>query len=100
MAAPPIVSGDASDVAVETLQELNRSFALDRSVKTLLFIALFVITALLGQRAHAYLPIVLFALIADLMSLNRQRRLTVAVEAALSNAGRSVGTDDGFGDDD
>ena len=82
MANPSMMSTESSDVPVETLAELDRSFALERMVKALLFFAVFIAYALLGQKAHPFIAIVMFVLLADIMSLNRQRKLVATLRAA------------------
>ena len=63
----------------ETLDDLADSLSRERAFKGFVVICLVVALAALGTSAHAYLPIVLFALLADLMALNRLRRLVATL---------------------
>lgn len=69
------------DIPDESIDQLAASLQRERLLKTLALFAVFLWLALNGGQTHAYWPIVMFALVADLMSLNRQRRLVAAIAA-------------------
>lgn len=64
----------------ESLADLSDSLTRERAFKGFIAICLVVAMAALGQSAHPFLPIVFFALLADLMALNRLRRLVSTLE--------------------
>lgn len=81
----------------ETLGELDESLGRERILKAVLLVGAVIWLAMVQGNAHPYLPIVMFLLLADLMSLNRLRRLVdvlksrdVALARSLERAARGV----------
>ena len=75
--------------AAETLRDLDESLTRERLLKGALLVGTVIWLALVQGQGHPYLPIIMFALLADLMSLNRLRRLVATLkarDAALSGA--------------
>lgn len=73
----------------EALEDLADSLTRERAFKGFVVVCLVVALAAMGPKAHTYLPIILFALLADVIALNRLRRLVntlvhEAKQAALS----------------
>ena len=59
----------------ETLRDLDDSLNRERLLKAALLVGAVIWLAMTQGQSHPYLPIVMFMLLADLMSLNRLRRL-------------------------
>ena len=80
----------------ESLEDLADSLTRERALKGFVIICLIVTMAALGPRAHSYLPIILFALLADLMALNRLRRLvnTLVISTGETTADNSDDDDE------
>lgn len=70
----------------ETIQDLSDSLARERYFKGFVFICLIVALAAMGPDANVYLKILLFALLADLIALNRLRRLVALLEKPSAKA--------------
>ena len=81
------------DGPAETISDLEESLGRERLLKGVLVIAALIWLAWTQGNTHPYLPIVMFMLLADLMSLNRQRRLVATLkdrDAALRAALREA----------
>ena len=73
-------SSDA-DTGGETLRDLDESLGRERVLKALLLIGAVIWLAMTQGATHPYVPIVMFMLLVDLMSLNRLRRLVDVLKA-------------------
>lgn len=65
----------------ETLANLSDSLTRERIVKGAIVVCLFIGLVIAGERAHPFVAIALFALLADLFALNRLRRLVATLES-------------------
>ena len=77
------------DAQPEALHDLEDSLSRERVLKGGLAVAALLWLAYTQGETHPYVPIVLFMLLADLMSLNRQRRIVATLrdrDAALHAA--------------
>ena len=84
MPARPLATPDPTQLPYESLSEMAASLTKERSLKVVAFLVIFIVTAVLGDRAHRFLPIVLFVLFADVVAINRERRLLASISATLA----------------
>lgn len=66
----------------------------ERAIKGFLFILIFLSLVIMGPRSHPYVPIVMFAMLADLFALNRLRRFVTAVRTPAPKAAQDVDDDE------
>ena len=84
----------------EALDDLADSLTRERAFKGFIIICLVIALAALGQKAHAYLPIILFALLADVIALNRLRRLVTTLIKDRADEARTAADDDDASEDE
>lgn len=77
----------------ESMTDLADSLTRERAVKGFVIICLVIAMAWYGERGHTYLPIILFALLADLFALNRLRRLVRTLQSGKMQVGDIEGDD-------
>lgn len=79
------------ETPAESVAELQASLVRDRYIKVFALFGVIIWLAVRGDAAHPYLPILMFALLFDIMAINRERR----VMATLLHRGTgSTGEDD------